>query len=321
MTQIVTTFGKPGAVVFGAANVDISASTAMALAAGDSTPGCVTTAAGGVGRNIAENLARLGHPTQLVSAVGDDLQGQFLLDHTRRAGVDVSACSVLPGQTTGTYLSINQPDGSLLAAVNDMAVLGLLTPSHLSHQTAQLANASAWVIDCNLSEVCVKWAMLNSLEKAIFVDGVSSYKCLKIKPYLAQIHTLKINRLEAQALTGLPVDCAAQAIAAAQSLCALGTQNVVVSLGGGGVCWSSLGDHGQLPAIEVSVVNSNGAGDALTAGLVHGALAGWPLDQAVRFANACAALTMLSASANHPDLSEANLSQLLAPRRAGLIQP
>jgi pseudouridine kinase len=311
MTQILTTIGKLGAVVFGAANVDIAATTTLALAAGDSTPGCVTTAAGGVGRNIAENLARLGHPIQLVSAVGDDLQGQFLLDHTRRAGVDVSACSVLPGQTTGTYLSLNNPDGSLLAAVNDMAVLGLLTPDILAHHAARLANVGAWVVDCNLSEACIKWVMHNSSANPVFVDGVSTHKCLKVLPYLAQIHTLKINRLEAQALTGLPVESAAQALAAAQSLCALGTQNVVVSLGSGGVCWSSLGGHGQLPAIQVSVVNSNGAGDALTAGLAHGALAGWPLDQAVRFANACAALTMLSASANHPDLSETNASRVL----------
>jgi pseudouridine kinase len=313
MTQILTTIGQLGVVVFGAANVDIAASTTLALAAGDSTPGRITTAAGGVGRNIAENLARLGHPTRLVTAVGDDLQGQFLRDHTRRAGVDVSAWVVLPGQTTGTYLSLNNPDGSLLAAVNDMAVLGLLTPSHLASHTARLANARAWVVDCNISEACIDWVMHNSAGKPVFVDGVSSHKCLKVLPYLAQIHTLKINRLEAQALTGLPVNSAAQAIAAAQSLCALGTQNVVVSLGSGGVCWSSLSGHGQLPALQVSVVNSNGAGDALTAGLVHGALADWPLDQAVHFANACAALTMLSASANHPDLSEANVSRLLAP--------
>ena len=312
MTQILTTNSKPAAVVFGAANVDISASTVMALAAGDSTPGRITTTAGGVGRNVAENLARLGHNVKLVSAVGDDLQSQFLLDHTRRAGVDVSACNVLPGQTTGTYLSLNNPDGSLLAAVNDMAVLGLLTPRHLAIHAAGLANARAWVVDCNLSEACLEWVVPNRSDKAVFVDGVSSHKCLKILPYLAHIHTLKINRLEAQALTGLPVDSVTQAITAAQSLCALGTQNVVVSLGSGGVCWSSLDSHGQLPAIQVNVANSNGAGDALTAGLVHGALADWPLEQAVRFANACAAFTLTSSGANHPDLNAANASRLLA---------
>lgn len=313
MTQILTTIGKQGAVVFGAANVDISASTVMALAAGDSTPGCITTTAGGVGRNIAENLARLGHSVKLVSAVGDDLLGQFLLDHTRRAEVDVSTCSVFNGQTTGTYLSLNNPDGSVLAAVNDMAILNLLSPGELARHAATLATAGVWVVDCNLSDAAVEWVMQNSQGKTVFVDGVSGYKCLKVLPFLARVNTLKINQLEASALAGMPVDSAAQAISAAKSLRERGVNQVVVSLGSGGVCWSMQGSSGHVAAINVNAVNSNGAGDALTGGLVHSALAGWPFEQAVHFANACAALTLQSASANHPDLSAANVSRLLAP--------
>lgn len=306
-----TTLENLSIAVFGAANVDISANTALALAPGDSTPGCITTTAGGVGRNIAENLARLGHPAHLISAVGDDLHGQFLLDHTRQAGVDVSNCSVLPGQTTGTYLSLNNPDGSLLAAVNDMAILDLLSPSELARHAPTIDNTNAWVVDCNLSPVAIEFIMQSSLGKPVFVDGVSSHKCLKIVPFLAQVHTLKINRLEARALTGLPVDSVGQAIAAAQSLCARGVTSVVVSLGSGGVCWCAQGSHGHLSAIQVEVISSNGAGDALTAGLVHGWLAGWPLEQAVRFANACAALTMTGRAANHPQLCAATALQLL----------
>lgn len=311
MTQKITTNQQSHVAVFGAANVDISANTTLALAAGDSTPGSISTTAGGVGRNIAENLARLGCIAHLISAVADDLQGKFLLDHTRDAGVDVSTCSVLPGQTTGTYLSLNNPDGTLLAAVNDMAVLDLLNPSELARQSATIHNTSACVVDCNLSPVAIEFIMQSSVGKPVFVDGVSSHKCLKILPYLVQVHTLKINRLEAQALTGLPVDSVSQAIAAAQSLCARGVINVVVSLGSGGVCWCAPGSHGHLSAIQVEVINSNGAGDALTAGLVHGWLAGWPLEQAVRFANACAALTMTCRGANHSDLSVAGALKLI----------
>ena len=118
--------------VFGAANLDIAASARTTLAPGDSTPGHITSTAGGVGRNIAENLARLHYKTFLISAVGDDLHGQFLLGHTRRAGVDISACSVLSSINTGLYLSLNQPDGALLAAINDMAAIDLLTPSEIA---------------------------------------------------------------------------------------------------------------------------------------------------------------------------------------------
>ena len=130
---------------------------------------------------------------------------------------------------------------------------------------------------------------------------------------MARVHTLKVNRLEAAALTGLPVENAQQALAAAQSLRTHGVENVVVSLGSDGVCWSGPGNsQGHVAALKVNAINSNGAGDALMAGLVHGALAGWPLDASARFGNACAALTMTCTSANHPNLSVASASQFIS---------
>lgn len=309
--------------VFGATNLDISAGSANVLQLGDSTPGHIHTTAGGVARNIAENLARLGHKTCLVSAVGDDLHGQFLLDHTRIAGVDVSMCSMWPGHRSGSYVSISNPDASLLAAVNDMDVLELLTPEELMRHAGVFCDAKLWVMDCNLSEALLAWLIQNKNNIPVFVDGVSSQKCIKVANCLSAINTLKINRLEAKTLTGLPVDDTAQVITAAQTLCANGVENVVVSLGSAGVCWHqrSSNTSGHAAAIAVKAVSSNGAGDALTAGLVHGALAGWPLDQSVRFGIACAALTMLSASANHPQLSVASATQLVAESATGLIQP
>ena len=320
MTQLLTSTERLAVAVFGAANVDILADTARALAPGDSTPGRITMTAGGVARNVAENLARLGCASHLISAVGDDLQGHFVLDHTRRAGVDVSSCSVWPSQRTGSYLSLNNPDGSLLAAINDMTVLNLLDARELAGCAASVAKASAWVVDCNLSGAAIEWIMHNSAGKPVFVDGVSGHKCMAVLPFLAQINTLKINRLEASALTGLPVGSATEAIAAAQSLHARGVQNVVVSLSAGGVCWCAPGGHGHAAAITIDAISSNGAGDAMTAALVYSALAAWPIAQSVRFANACAALTMLSASANHPGLSASSALGLMGGHAAGLIR-
>ena len=330
MTQPLTPDCLPAArstiAVLGATNLDISAGSKTPLKPGDSTPGLITTSAGGVARNVAENLARLGHASCLISAVGDDLHGQFLLDHTRAAGVDVSRCRVWPGQRSGSYLSISNADASLLAAVNDMAVLDLLSPAELAGQSAFLASASAWVVDCNLSEASFAELMQHKSAAPVFVDGVSSHKCTKALPWLGAIHTLKINRLEAQTLCGAAVETAAQASVAAQSLCARGVENVVVSLGSGGVCWHQRSSDlsGHVPALKITAINSNGAGDALMAGLVHGALQRWPLEQSVCFANACAALTMTHASANHPQLSVANAKRLMAspvPGEQGLIQP
>ncbi len=106
-------------LVLGGANMDISGSTTQPLVLSDSNPGRIRCAPGGVARNVAENLARLGNTARLLTAVGDDLYGRSLLDATRNAGVDVSSSWVLAGEATSTYLSLHGPDGDMAVAVND----------------------------------------------------------------------------------------------------------------------------------------------------------------------------------------------------------
>ncbi|MEI8181049.1 PfkB family carbohydrate kinase, partial [Aestuariivirga sp.] len=65
----------PRVIVIGGANVDIKGRSRGSFVAGTSNPGEVTVSAGGVGRNIAENLARLGISVSLVTALGQDANG------------------------------------------------------------------------------------------------------------------------------------------------------------------------------------------------------------------------------------------------------
>lgn len=89
------------------------------------------TSAGGVGRNIAENLARLGTDTRLLSAVGNDQYGHLLLEVSQRAGVDVRQMLVLDGQATFSYLSLHDGCGEMSCAVNDMGI-DELTPAAIA---------------------------------------------------------------------------------------------------------------------------------------------------------------------------------------------
>ena len=84
-------------VVIGGANVDISVSSKTPLVPHDSTPGEIHCSPGGVARNVAENLSRLGVNVSLISVVGNDLFGQRLQEATAQAGVNVDALHVLPG--------------------------------------------------------------------------------------------------------------------------------------------------------------------------------------------------------------------------------
>lgn len=291
-------------LVIGAANMDIAAWTPHGLAPGDSTPGTIRHAPGGVARNVAENLARLGHAVQLLCAVGDDLFGRSLLAQTSAAGVDVGGCWVWPDAATSTYLSLHGADGDMAVAVNDMAIVDRIAPAHLAPCAPWLRRCAALVLDGNLSPEALGWLFDQAGNTPVFVDPVSAFKCRRFLPWLARVHTLKVNRIEAQALRGEALDSDDALVDCARWLHSQGVRQVVLSLGARGAFWSTVeGGCGWSPALPVVVHNATGAGDALMAGLLHGHLHGRSLAESLPFASACAALTLTVPQANHPGLS------------------
>ena len=301
-------------VVVGGANMDVEARSHLELVAQDSNPGSVQFSPGGVGRNIAENLARLGQPTRLVSVVGADLPGQWLLRHTAQAGVDVSCVQALDGWRTATYVSLQGPDGDMRAAVNDMDVLRALTPRRLLAHTRALERASSLVLECNLEQATLDWLLEHYGHLPTSVDGVSAAKCPRIRCHLARLDVLKLNRLEAQLLTGLAVASTAQVCAAAQHLCGQGVRFVIISMGPQGLVWCETGCPPQwVPARRVPlVVSTTGAGDALLAGLIDARARGCSGADAVAWGMACAELTLGVTSANASHLSAASVAAHIA---------
>ncbi len=304
--------GKPQVVVIGGANMDVSVSSKLPLLPHDSTPGEIHCNPGGVARNVAENLARLGINVSLISVVGDDLFGERVTQATAQAGVNLDALRVLAGQRTASYMALHGSAGELCVAVNDMGILEALSPSLMRTHEDLLRHADCIVVDCNLGADSLAWVLQIDTVAPVFVDAVSVAKCTRLVPYLTQIHTLKVNRLEAQALTGRAVQSVDDALDASRQLHAMGVRDVVLSLGEDGACWcDASGNVGYKPVGAVQIVNTNGAGDAMMAGLVQAHLAGKPLDQAVEWASACARITLGSSLANAPSLSTSAVQSCL----------
>lgn len=309
--SILTSKAPSYVLAVGGANMDIIGSAHKQWVMGDSNPGHIRSAPGGVARNVAENLARLGHTTHLISAVGDDAFGRSLLEATHAAGVHTDACAVLAQHNTSTYLSLHGYQGDLTVAVNDMDIVNSITPDILSAHMPLVSQARAIVADCNLNADALSWLITQTRSK-VFVDAVSTAKCQRIRPYLQGMYLLKVNQLEAQALSGLPCSSDIDVQATAQWLHAQGVQQVLISLGARGMFYSdATAGHGWQNAMPSDVVNVNGAGDALLAGWMHAMLHDMLLAKAARFAQACAALTVGCAAANHPGLSIAAATQLL----------
>ena len=118
-------------VVVGGVNMDIGAVSADRLVARDSNPGRVTTSLGGVGRNIAHNLCLLGEQTAMVTVLGQDAFAQSVQENAADIGLDLHHSATIPGGRTGTYLFIDDSDGDMALAVNDMAIYDHMTPEFL----------------------------------------------------------------------------------------------------------------------------------------------------------------------------------------------
>lgn len=292
--------------VVGAANIDIGGFPRGRIALQDSNPGRVRLSAGGVGRNIACNLARLGLQTHLVAPLGTDAFAGIVREDCARAGVDAGLSFTFPGAASSTYLFIADLNGDMQLAVNDMDICQRMTPEALESRVDALNAMDAVVLDANLPEASIAF-LAERLRPPLIADAVSAAKARRLLPALSRLQVVKPNALEAEALTGLPVHDRPTAEAAARKLAQMGAAWVCITLGERGVCCARGDDVRFMPGFPVQMTNATGAGDAFTAALVWARLRGMDLFDAARAGMAAAALTVESPGTVNPEMSEAAL--------------
>lgn len=301
--------GGATVVVVGGANVDLKVRTLAPAITGTSNPGVTNQAPGGVGRNVAENLARLGVPTLLLSAVGQDDLGDGLLRDTAEAGVDVHHVLRVFGEPTGTYTAVLDASGDLVVAVSSMTVMDALDAAALRRRRAAFSGAGWVVADGNLSsEALVEVLSLAATAEArVVVEPVSVPKAahlhLALDSGLAP-YAVTPNVDELAALVGDPVGNDQRSIrTAARRLHDRGIEVVWVRRGGRGSLISTPAGLQALPALAADVVDVTGAGDAMLGAFLAGLVSGESPEQAGRLGHAAAALTIESTSTVVPDLT------------------
>ena len=292
-------------VACGGANADIHSRLLAPARMRDSNPGAVSFSAGGVARNIAENIARLGFPCRLLSAVGADAFGQMVLAACRTAGIDTDAVYRSKAESTSVYLDINDCAGDMLIASSDMHILGTLPGTYFAEQEELLSSAAAIIADGNLSEQQLSALLSAKGSTPVCVDPVSAAKAPRFLPFLSAIDTIKPNRLELEVLSGLPCESDTAIREAAEAVLKRGVHRIAVSLGAKGCYYADTDGaafFASLPPVACPV-SATGAGDSFTAGLIAGLLLGYTPQKAVSLALGCGALTVQSALTVSPSLS------------------
>lgn len=290
------------AVVVGGVNVDIGGHSFAPLVAADSNPGLVRLSLGGVGRNIAHNLALLGTDVHLLTAYGDDLHGERVAASCSELGIDLSHALRVAGGVTSTYVYLADQHGEMALAVSDMEICKRITPAYLASQLSLLQNAQVVVADANLSAESLKY-LAENCTVPLFVDPVSTAKAEKLRPILGKIHTLKPNRLEAGLLSGISIKTEADLNRAADVLTELGVHRMFISLGEQGV-FAVMGQQRlRLPNLPGCMVNTTGCGDAFMAALVWAYLEGMDLRRTALAGLAAGSIAMESEETINPAMS------------------
>lgn len=298
----------------GGASVDRRCIVSGPLRPGTSNPVVCETRPGGVARNVAEALARLGCDVALFSIVGEDEPGRRLLADLRGAGVDTSGVRRSSRHPTGDYTAVLGPSGRLEFGLADMAILDEADPTWAEGLAAPLADRELWFVDSNLSaETIERLLAFRSPGTTILADPVSVVKADRLCPVLPLLEAVFPDRQELERLTRMQVRNEAEVAAAAARLLELGPAAVIVTLGAEGVYVADRERREAVPPIvpHGRLRDPTGAGDALIAGYIYGLVTEEP--DPVRLGLAAASVVLESGGA----LSEISAPSIRERARAG----
>ncbi|PKK38728.1 Pseudouridine kinase [Clostridiaceae bacterium JG1575] len=258
--------------VVGGANMDIFGMPDHAFQREDSNPGRVVQSPGGVGRNVAENLARLCVPVRLFTLLGEDVNGDVLMARTQEAGVDTSYIQRERLHPTGVYLAVQDEKGEMRSAISQMEIYDQMDESYPESVLRVLSGASLMMLDTNLSPEALAFLLYRLPQTRMFLDPVSSVKARRVKHFINRFDTIKPNVHEVEALSGIPVTDDESLVTNAKYFLRRGVKHIFITLGDRGVFVADSSRMGFVQAKPCSIKNANGAGDAFMAAIMMTAM-------------------------------------------------
>ena len=289
--------------VIGAANVDITASPIGRYVPCDSNPSRVEIAFGGVGRNIAHNLCLMGEQVRLFTVFGDDSIALSLRDDCRRVGMTVDPILEVAGARSNYFICVNDHNGEMQAGAADMELMLHLTPEMVAMHLDSINASEAVVADCNLSEDVMRY-LAEHCTAPLYVDATSAAKAMKINSLLGRNNSLplivKVNQLEATALSGIKGDVEAMA----RWFINQGVTRIYITMGARGVYCSDREQSVFQPSQAVDIVNATGGGDAFMAAVVHAELHGATMQEVCTMGIKAASLALQSSTAVNPNITQ-----------------
>jgi ribokinase len=263
----------------------------------------------GQAAQMARMLGQLGVDTSVLSAVGADEEGRLVLEALEAAGADVSSIAMSELAATGLTVALVREDGER-AFISDFAVLAEVDEDFVAERWGAIERCGTLVIAglFNLPGLTLAGAgrileraraeaRATVLDTGWDIGGWTPETVADIRRLLPMVDIFLPNAVESEALTGM-----SDPYEAAEALAADGARVVVVKRGGDGCVASAEGRTWAVKGTAVDVVDTVGAGDVFDAGLLFALGAEANLMNAMRFANAAAAIYVSRAENRFPAL-------------------
>ena len=293
---------KPYALVFGVSIFDICGFTDNNYRNNDSNPGKVKTSFGGVCRNIAECMARVGVNTKFISILGDDDTGRRMMEHSKIMKYDMKESLVVKNGNTPTYMAILNEVGEMVSAVVDMKVVDSLTTQFIDSKADVIRNCEYIVVDSDRPDI-VEYMLENfGSETRFILDPVSAHKAKLVKHLVKHFHTIKPNRYEAEIMCGFKIKNEEDLKRAGKYFIDLGVKNIFITLDEDGIYYNNGLNEGKIKANNAKVVNVTGAGDSFIAGITRGYMDNINIVDTVKYAIAMSTITISTEETIHPEM-------------------
>ncbi len=273
---------------------------------------------GGAPANFAIHVQRLGHQGALLSRVGKDLLGEELVDFLRRQGVDVSGIQVDPALPTGTVrIELDEQGVPHFLCTRNVAFDALEFPdcwlekgwrfdALMFGTLAQRAAKSRHTIQRLIASRPAEWILFD-----VNLRGIQPETQQIVEFGLGQADLVKLNEEEARTLQSLLGADQQELVPFLQGLARrYGIRWIVVTFGPAGALAAGSAAVHYSPGFQVNAADTTGAGDAFAAAFVVRLLEGQPVEQALEFANALAALVCTRKGAV-PDYSLSEVEEIL----------
>lgn len=301
-------------VGIGAANIDIYGKSLIKIRAHYDHPAQIESAVGGVTRNILNNLAKLNVDTKIITAVGNDSNGNVIIDDCNSNNIDANNIIKINDGATGVFMQVQDENNDMHLALCDMSVLNAITPEYIRSKKNILLNAKLVLIDSSLKEETIEEIINICKEKVpIYIDPISDNYALKIKPYVKDFTAVKPNKSELQNLSGVNIKTDKDLYIACQKLLDKGLEKVFVSLGKDGILYMDRQGNKikkKLKPVE-HMVNASGAGDASIAAIIYGVVNDLKIEKTIDYGLAAGLAAIKSKKAINDNMSINLLNKIL----------